>query len=194
MRRAVLLAALALLLGAAVIGWISYVPPAALDRLAAVPADASFVYTGRSINWALLKTLPATREVLRGLDLGPDTPELLQEFFNGPATVAAVPIGGRDRRDTFLLVSAAGPRAVALRWRLQLFPPEGVRRVRSYSAWPVWQIEQSALPVWMRVRFALTEGLFICSISDNSHDIYYLLDTVDGRRPSMAGRGNGRRE
>ena len=26
--------------------------------------------------------------------------------------------------------------------------------------------------------------LLICSISDDSHDIYYLLDTLDGRRPS----------
>jgi len=99
-----------------------------------------------------------------------------------------VPLGGRDRRDTFILVSAAGPRTVALRWQMELFPPEGVQPVRSYSAWPVWQIEHSAFPAWMRVRFTLSEGLFICSISDDSHDIYYLLDTLDGRRPSLAGR------
>lgn len=192
MKRLIILTGLTLLLTSTVIGWICYVPPAALNRLAAVPANALFVYTGHSINWPLLKTLPATRDIFRALEQEPKMPSMLREFFNGPATVAAAPLGGRDRRDTFILVSATGPRAVALRWRLDLFPSEGIRRVRSYYAWPVWEIEQSALPAWMRVRFALSEGLFICSISDDSHDIYYLLDTLDGRRPSLAGRKNGR--
>jgi hypothetical protein len=65
-----------------------------------------------------------------------------------------------------------------------LRPPEGIKPARSYGAWPVWQYSDSSLPPWMKVRFSLTERLLICSISDDSHDIYYLLDTFDGRRPS----------
>ena len=107
-----------------------------------------------------------------------------QTLKKSPLTLATVALGGRDRRDSWVAVSALGPRAVLLRWQLKLFPPEGIKPSRSYGAWPVWEYSDPALPVWVRVRFSITEGLLICSISDDSHDIYYLLDTLDGRRPS----------
>lgn len=188
MKRRLLLTALTLLLAAVVAGWIAYVPPAALDPMNAVPLHATTVYSGDAVNWALLQALPATRDLLAGFDPRTDMPGALRGLFNGPVTVASVPIGGRDRRDTLVLVSAAGWRAVILRWRLELVPPPGVGRLRSYSVWPVWQLDHPDFPAWKRVRFTLTDGLFIASISDNSHDIYYLIDTVDGRLPSMAGR------
>ena len=34
------------------------------------------------------------------------------------------------------------------------------------------------------------DGLLICSISDDSHDIYKLLDTFDGRTASLANSRN----
>ena len=98
--------------------------------------------------------------------------------------LASVSLGGRDRRDSWVAVSALGPRVVLLRWQLKLCSPEGIKPSRSYGSWPVWEYNDPELPVWMRIRFSITEGLLICSISDDSHDIYYLLDTLDGRRPS----------
>jgi len=104
-----------------------------------------------------------------------------------PLAVATVPFNGRAGRDAWVAVSElGGPTALLFRWRLLLFPPEGISSARSYAAWPVWKLDHPSLPAWARVRFTLTDGLLICSISDDSHDIYKLLDTLDGRAASLA--------
>jgi hypothetical protein len=170
---------LAVVLGISVCGWIFYIPPAALNSLRAVPEQARPVYRSAAPDWSALEKLPVSRD-------WKNLPGIFQTLEKSPFVLAVAPLGGRDRRDAWIAVSAAGPRAFLLRWKLTLFPPNGIREIKSYGAWPVWQVDDPSLPVWMRVRFSLTEGLLICSISDNSHDIYYLLDTLDGRRPAQA--------
>jgi hypothetical protein len=101
-----------------------------------------------------------------------------------PLVAATVSPGGRTGHDTWVAVSAIGPRAIWFRWQMVFFPPENIQPLHSYGSWPVWQYNDPSFPVWMRVRFSITEGLLICSISDDSHDINCLLDTLDGRRPS----------
>jgi hypothetical protein len=169
--------ALAALLALSVFGWITYMPPAAMRILKPVPAHAQIVYQSALPDLSVLEQFHF-----------PNGWKTAGSFFQtvekSPLAVATVSLGGRDRRDTWITVSAIGSRASLLRWQLTLFPPEGIKPARSYGAWPVWQYSDPSLPVWMRVRFSLTEGLLICSISDDSHDIYYLLDTLDGRRPS----------
>ncbi len=181
MMRRRIVCALALLLVLSVFGWIFYIPSKALCALKAVPVHAQLVYRGETPGRFLsfFSLLGRT---------GADDPGLwqksLQTVKDSPLTVATVPLGGRDRRDSWVAVSMIGPRAFLLRWQLTLFPPAGIKPSRSYGAWPVWQYSNPSLPAWMSVRFSITEGLLICSISDDSHDIYYLLDTLDGRRPS----------
>jgi hypothetical protein len=186
---------LTLLLAAVVFGWIVYVPPAACNLFKPVPAHAQVVYSSAAPDWTVFDRLL----FFQGLGNGGAKPFSFSSHFKNadgvfrllekaPLAVAFVPLGGRDRRDVWVAVSAIGPRALFLRWRLTLLPPAGLRPVRSRGAWPVWQYSNPSLPLWMRVRFAITEGLLICSISDDSHDIYYLLDTLDGRRPSLAER------
>ena len=128
-----------------------------------------------------------TFDVISGPTLGKNSEpqrSCFQTLEKKPLALAVAPLGGLDRRDTWVVVSVIGPRAVLLRWRLAFFPPAGVKAIRSYGAWPVWEYDDPSLPAWMRVRFSIAEGLLICSLSDDSHDIYYLLDTLDGRRPS----------
>lgn len=165
------------LLVLSVIGWILYVPPVALETLKPVPAHAQIVYRSSTPDLSVLEKFHF-----------PNDWNTAGRFFKllekKPLALATVALGGRDRRDTWVVVSAIGPRAFLLRWQMTLFPPEGIKPTRSYGAWPIWQYSDPSLPSWMRVRFTLTEGLLICSISDDSHDIYYLLDTLDGRRPS----------
>lgn len=168
---------LTLLLMLAVIGWIFYMPPSALNTLRAVPAYAQIVYRSDAPGGPIL-------EKLRSSKVRKNRSRFFQTLEKYPLAVAVVPLGGRARRDTWVVVSAPGSRAVFLRWRLAFAPPAGVKPLRSYGAWPVWQYSDPSLPVWMRVRFSIAEGLLICSISDDSHDIDYLLDTLDGRRPS----------
>jgi hypothetical protein len=106
-----------------------------------------------------------------------------------PLTVATVSFGGRGRRDTWVAVSELGaPAALALRWRLALFPPEGVSPARPYAVWPIWKFEHPSLPSWARVRFTITESLLICSVSGDSHDMYRLLNVADGRAASLVKR------
>lgn len=124
-------------------------------------------------------------------ELAPRSAVLQRSWFQRlekcPLTVATVAFGGRDGRDAWVAVSElGGPAALALRWRLLLFPPEGVAVSRPYAAWPVWTFEHPSLPPWARVRFTLTDGLLICSISTDSHDIYKLIDALDGRAASLA--------
>lgn len=116
---------------------------------------------------------------------------LQRSWFHGletyPLAVATVPFGGREQRDTWVAVSELGASAaVALRWRLMLFPPEGVSPARPYATWPIWKVEHSSIPSWLQVRVSITEGLLVCSVSGDSHDIYRLLDTADGRAASLA--------
>ncbi|HNX52640.1 MAG TPA: hypothetical protein PLD51_00295 [Pontiellaceae bacterium] len=181
MMRRWIIYALAALLALSVFGWIFYIPSEALCALKPVPAHAQLIYRGETPG-QFLSFFPLLGRT------GSDDPGRWRKSFqmleNSPLTVATVPLGGRDRRDSWIAVSTIGPRAFLLRWQLALFPPEGIKTARSYGAWPVWQYSDPSLPPWMRVRFSITEGLLICSISDDSHDIYYLLDTLDGRRPS----------
>ncbi|NOU35380.1 MAG: hypothetical protein HOO88_01185 [Kiritimatiellaceae bacterium] len=169
--------ALTLLLALSVAGWIFYMPPAALQTLKPVPAHAQIIYRSAMPDLSVLKQLHDSN----GWKAAGRFSQTLEK---SPLTLAAVPLGGRDRRDTWIAVSAVGPRAVFLHWKLRFSPPEGVKPIRSYGSWPIWQYSDPSLPPWVRVRFSIAEGLLICSISDDSHDIYYLLDTLDGRRPS----------
>jgi len=168
---------LSALLVFSVIGWIFYMPPPALQTLKPIPSHAQIVYRSATPDLSVLEQF----HVSNGWKTAGRFFQLLKKR---PLILASVSLGGRDRRDSWVATSALGPRAVILRWQLKLFPPEGVKPSRSYGAWPVWEYSDPALPVWMRIRFSVTEGLLICSISDDSHDIYYLLDTLDGRRPS----------
>lgn len=199
MMRRVLSAVLLLLLAASVIGWILHVPASVTNRARAIPAYAQIVYSSKTPDWfvsffPILGSFGAAEDgVFPSIgktndEFSNDWEKKFQGLEKHPLTVAAVPLHGRERRNSWVAVSAVGSRAVGLRWQLELFPPEGIRRVRSYSAWPVWQLDHPDLPAWARVRFSLADGLLICSISDDSHDIYWLLDTLDGRRISMADR------
>jgi hypothetical protein len=171
------------LLALVVFGWILYIPQRALNPLRPIPAYAQVVYRSATPDW-FFSFFPMLGE--NGSDLPRVWKKQFQSLKKCPLAVAVAPLGGRERRNTWIAVSAAGPHALLLRWRLTLFPPENIHSVGSYGAWPVWQLDEPELPVWARVRFAITEGLLICSISEDSHDIYYLLDTLDGRRPSKA--------
>lgn len=173
--------ALAALLALCVGGWIVYVPPFARRDLQPVPAHAQLMCRGVMPD-RFLASLPVLTS--SGAEGSGRWQKNFRALAKSPLTVATVSLGGRDRRDSWVAVSTLGPRAILLRWQITLFPPEGIRRDRSYGAWPVWQYNDPSLPPWMRVRFSITEGLLVCSISDDSHDIYYLLDTLDGRRPS----------
>lgn len=177
MMRRWIIGVLTLLLALFVIGWIVYIPPFALQTLKPVPVHAQIVYRSDTPDLSALEKFHFSNGWKAA-------GRFFKTLENNPLTLAAVSLSGRDRRDTWVVVSAVGPRAVLLSWKLKLFPPEGVTSLRSYGAWPVWQYSDSSLPVWMRVRFSIAEGLLICSISDDSHDIDYLLDTLDGRRPS----------
>ena len=183
MMRQITVYALAALLLLSVISWIIYVPPAALQMLKPVPAHAQIIYHSATPDLAVLEQFHFSN--------GWKTADrFLKTLEKKPLTLATVPLGGRDRRDTWVAVSAVGPRAFLLRWQMTLFPPAGIKPARSYGAWPIWQYSDPSLPLWMRVRFTITEGLLICSISDDSHVIYYLLDTLDGRRPSAERKEN----
>jgi hypothetical protein len=177
MIRRITIGALTLLLFLLVIGSIFYMPPPSLETLKPVPAHAQIVYRSNTPDLSAL-------EKFRFSNGWKESGLFFQTLEGRPLTLAAAPLGGRDRRDTWVIASAVGPRSIFLRWQLNFFPPEGIKPSRSYGGWPVWQYSDPVLPVWMRVRFSIAEGLLVCSISDDSHDIYYLLDTLDGRRPS----------
>jgi hypothetical protein len=187
MIRRITVGVLTLLLALLVIGSIFYIPQSALNTLKPVPAHAQIVYRSNTPGW-FLNFFPMIGKTDNDIskDWKNSAPQRswFQALEKSPLTVASVSLGGSGRRDTWVAVSALGPRSVLLRWQLKLFPPAGIKPSRSYGAWPVWQYSDPALPVWARVRFSIAEGLLICSISDDSHDLDYLLDTLDGRRPS----------
>jgi hypothetical protein len=196
---------LAALLAVLVALFIVYMPPSALETLKPVPAHAQIVYRSKTPGWFLsffsdLSICPAEAGPL-AWRLRPADAECAADkvpsaalskaariLNESPLTVATVSLGGRSRRDTWVAVSAIGPYSVLFRWKLMLFRPEFIQPVRSYGCWTVWKYSTPSVPSWAHVRFALTDGLLICSISDDPHDIYYLLDTLDGRRPSLADR------
>lgn len=185
MIRRLISTALLLLLALSVVFWILHVPDGELNRAKAIPVYAQIVYSSKTPDW-FVSLFPMLGK--SDIDFSKGWKKKFQGLEKYPLTVASVPLRGRERRNSWVAVSAVGSRSVWLRWQLALFPPEGIRRVRSYSAWPIWQLEHPDLPAWARVRFSLVGGLLICSISDDSHDIYWLLDTLDGRRISMADR------
>ncbi|MBC8206329.1 MAG: hypothetical protein ISR85_02355 [Kiritimatiellales bacterium] len=182
MKRRGLFIGLSVVLAAVTISSLLFTP--ALSRLQAIPAHAQLIYSKQSPD-NLLTVFPNLGKT--GSGFPKHWKNCLHTLENYPLTVAAVPFGGRERRDTWVVVSELGaPAAVALRWRMMLLAPQGISPARPYAAWLVWKVEHPSLPSWMKVRFAITEGLLICSISSDSHDIYRLLDTADGRAASRA--------
>lgn len=172
---------LVFLLTVSVIGWIVYIPASALNPLRPVPAHARIVYQNSNPGW-FLSFFPV-------FDKGSANPSRLWDknlrtLKEKPLVAATAALGGRDRRDTWVAVSAIGSKAILYRWQMNFFPPKNCQRLNSYGSWPVWQYNDPSFPVWMRVRFSFAEGLLICAVSDDSHDIFYILDTLDGRRPS----------
>lgn len=173
--------ALVLLLALSVAGWVRYVPSSALNPLKPVPAHAQMVYQNSTPGW-FLSFFPLFEK--GGGNHSGLWNKNLQTLKEKPLVAATASLGGHDRRDTWVVVSAIGPQAVLFRWQMVFFPPENIQQLHSYGAWPVWQYTDPSFPAGMRVRFSIAEGLLICSVSDDSHDINYLLDTLDGRRPS----------
>lgn len=173
---------LTLLLAVSVIGWICYIPSSVLNPLRAVPSHAQLVYQCDAFDRAALRNMTFSKD-------WKNADRFFQSLEKRPLVLAVAPLGGRERRDTWIAVSAVGPRSVLWSWRLKFFPPDGMKPIRSYGAWPVWEYTDSSLPVWARVRFSVAEGLLICSVSGDSHDVEYLLDTLDGRRPSAERKG-----
>ncbi len=159
---------------------------AAQNRLRPIPAYAQLVYNNASPD-GFLSFFPMLGKT--DGDFSKGWKKKFQGLEKSPLTVATVPFGGLEQRDAWVAVSElGGPTALLLRWRLLLFPPEGVNPSRSYAVWPVWTLEHPSVPTWAHVRFTLTDGLLICSISEDSHDIYKLLDIFDGRAASLANR------
>ncbi len=210
MRIRLLFAGLSLVLAAVTVGSILFALP--VSRMQAVPPHAHLVCNSRTPG-GFLPCFPRSGrgESLQAFgfpDLGSRGPQQAQGFpdlgipagdfsrpwkksfqalEHRPLTVATVPFGGLERRDTWVAVSElGGPTALALRWRLMLFSPPEMFSARPYAAWPVWRVEHPALPPWAQVRFSVTESLLICSVSTDSRDIYRLLDAVDGRALSRA--------
>ena len=169
-------------------GSLRFTPSATQDRLTAVPAHSKLVFSQESPD-DFFTCYPGLGVQEDGFPqvwdaLHSPLQPLFQFCENRPMAVAT--FGRRTHRGSWVAVSElGGPAATALRWRLLLFPPEGVVPARSYAVWPVWTFEHPRLPVWTRVRFAVTESLLICSISGDSHDIYRVLDAADGRSASM---------
>lgn len=195
MKRNIIITLLSLLL-AGVTGYsLLYAPASAKNRFRPIPAHAQLVYNNQNPD-GFLSIFPSLGK------MDGDVSNLWKYFFQGseenskpqrswlekcPLAVATVSFAGRGRRDTWVAVSElGGPAALALRWKLAGCTPEGVTPARSYAAWPVWKVEHPSLPSWARVRFTITEGLLICSVSSDSHDIYRLLDCADGRAASLA--------
>lgn len=153
------------------------------SRLSAIPAHAHLVYSNRDPDW-FLSFFPTLGK--NGDEFSKVWGENFQWLEKNPLAVATVAFSGPDRRSSWVAVSElGGSLTLALRWRLMLFPPEGVSEARPYAVWPIWKFEHPSLPSWARVRFAVTENLLVCSVSSDSHDIYRLLDVADGRAASL---------
>lgn len=186
MKRLGVLALLILLLAMVTISSLLFSPVAAQNRLRAIPAHAQIVYNNKNPEW-FLSFFPSLGKM--DGDFSNPWKKKFQGLEKYPLAVATVSFNGRQGRNAWVAVSKlGGPAALTMRWRLLLFPPEEVSSARAYAAWPIWKLEHSSIPGWARVRFSLTDGLLICSISDDSHDIYKFLDTLDGRAASLADR------
>lgn len=172
--------ALSILLAVVTVGSIVRVPP--VRGLSAVPAYARLVYHDRDSS-GFLSVFPSLGTA--DGDFAGVWDRYFQAVGSRPLAVATAPFAGPAHRDCWVAVSELdGAAALALRWRLMLFPPDGIRHVRSYAVWPVWALEDPSLPSWAKVRFSVTENLLICAISSDSRDIDRLLDVADGRAPS----------
>lgn len=184
MKRRVGVVGLSLLLAGVTLSSLQVSPVRTQNRLSAVPAHAHMVYNNKDPDW-FLSFFPMFGEM--NDDFSNHWKNNFHALENYPLAVATVPFGGLEQRDTWVAVSELGASAaVALRWRLMLFPPEGVSPARPYAVWPVWKVENPSIPSRLQVRISITEELLICAVSGDSHDIYKLLDTADGRAVSMA--------
>jgi len=180
-----IVAAWVLLLSA--IGWLAYVPPSAQDIYAPIPVDASYVRVDGETDWLTALRNPLAELGFQAVKLQADKEPLYRWILGQELAVAMVPVGGRDRSDAMVLVSRLGFRALPLRWHCTLMPPDGVSRIRSYAGRPVWELERQQ---HLYTRFTLSEGLLIAVFSEDSHDIYRMIDTLDGRYPSYNRRKN----
>lgn len=186
MIRRVTIGFLSFLLTVSVVGWIVHFPTGR-NPLRAVPINAQLVFHHdqpeaiRPFIRSSDRLYPTDGAPTASVSQGWKT--VLQVFEHGPLAVATVPLHGLGERDSRMIVSI--PRfPLLLRWKLLMNPPANVSLQRSYAGHPVWRLDDPAFPAWVRIRFSIAKGVLICSVSQDSHDIYYLLDTADGRSPA----------
>jgi len=102
-------------------------------------------------------------------------------------------VQGRDHGRFFWIYSgSAGPHAAAFRLGLQLFRPASVRSVGLHAGHQIWEWEPDCFPEQLRCGFAVADGLLLAVLSRDLNDMTLLLDALDGRVPSRAGRLTGR--
>jgi hypothetical protein len=180
MMRRVSLFTVSFVLTAVVVCSLLLVPARAADPRRAIPSFARIVFEGGNSErfFAVFPSLGNSEA-----DFSKHWNQIVQGSEEHALMAASFESAGRE---SLVLVSKlSGWDALKLRWRMILFPPNGVSAARPYAVWPVWRLET---PLRMRVRFSVTEGLLICSISPDSHDIYNILNALDGRAESQATR------
>ena len=174
-----------------------WTPARFCDRLRPIPAHAQIVYNNEDPD-GFLSFFPSVfaggsvaiervGDILEPTAVGSKGwKKYVQRLEAFPLMVAVVQ--GAGQKAWIAVSELGGSGAMFRRWALLLNRPEGVEPVRSYAAWPVWKFEHPSLPSWARVRFCVTDGLLICSISRDSRDIFRLIDIVDGRAASREDR------
>lgn len=172
MRRRILVV-LALILAAVCMVSLLLVPERVADPKSAIPPFARIVFQGGDIDrFSAVFPNPGTPEE----GFSSHWKKTFQGLEKHPLTAASFYSNGRE--GLVLIAALSGWDALGLRWRMTLFPPGNVSAARPYAVWPVWRLE---MPGRMRVRFSVTEGFLICSISPDSRDIHRVLDALDGR-------------
>ena len=178
--------------------WLLYVPYRPNRLYCAIPAEAQLVSIHHNLaaRWPALMQNPLLQSVATSMGV---EPAALQSLAGDPAVLAWVrrlaerelivaytPRLGGTQAPAWVLASWLGGRSQRLRWQLAWMKVPGLVRHAPHAGTPYWTVQVKELKPGLTLSLALVEGLLIGCLSADNTAMLDLLETYDGRRPSLA--------
>jgi hypothetical protein len=183
---------------AILVTWLRYVPYRPERLLRAIPADAQVLTTHQNLaaRWPAILQNPVLQSfalavgveaaALTTLATDPETLRWVRRLAARDTAVAYAPRLGAGGRPTWVLASWLGGDSQQLRLQLLFFPPPGFTRHTPHNGTPYWTVSVPGPKPGVQLALAFVEGMVIATLGEDSTTLLEVLDTVDGRRPSLA--------
>ena len=178
--------------------WMLYVPYTPQRLFSVVPPNAVFIsehrdFSGRwdsflqnPLTLSLLSSLGTKSEDLKEMRSDPQSRKWVEKLAARHLVLAYVPAFGDYAEQAWVFASWLGGGSQRMRWSLSWFKPKGFSKAAIYQGRPIWVVRTGSLRSDLTLSISFVEGMLVGCLSRHASTIYNVLESFDGRMPSVA--------